>query len=46
MRAIIDNMFFWDDEGTFIKDFRKVGIDTKNFIESILKFKYTCKIQE
>ena len=46
MREIIDDMFFWNAEGTFIEDFNKEYIDTKDFIDSILQFRFKCNIQQ
>jgi hypothetical protein len=39
-------MFFWKAEGTFIKDFNKECVDTKNFIDSVLQFGFKFNTQQ
>ena len=46
MIEVIDNMFFWNAEGSFVKDFNKECINTMNFLNSILQFNTNCKIEK
>jgi len=46
MIEVIDNMFFWNAEGFFVKDFNKECINTMNFLNSILQLDINCKIEK
>ena len=43
MIELIDDMFFWNAEGSFVKDFNKECINTINFLNDILQYHLNCK---
>lgn len=46
MIELIDDMFFWNAEGSFVKDFNKECINAMDFLNSILQFNTNCKIEK
>lgn len=46
MIEIIDDMFFWNAEGSFIKDFNRECINTLDFLNSILQFEFNPNLEK